>query len=91
MPSLRTFNPDFEGKVYHYRLVDGTEGDIDLSVLPKPTVEGDLQELEEAVEALFAAELPWMEPPIRVYIGNPDYRGSWIVGFWEGDFHHEAP
>ncbi|KKM61155.1 hypothetical protein LCGC14_1534550 [marine sediment metagenome] len=85
---LSTLTPDFKSKSYHYRLIDGTEGTLDLSVLPEPKVEGDLQELEELVEALFAAEFP--DAGIRVYIGNPSYRGSWIVGYWEGDFFHDV-
>ena len=88
---LDRLTPDFENKSYHYRLIDGTEGTLDLSVLPQPKVEGDLQELEELVEALFAAEFPNEERPIRVYIGNPFYRGSWIVGRWEGNHYHERP
>lgn len=86
---LATLTPDFANKSYRYRLIDGTEGTLDLSVLPQPKVEGDLHELEQLVEALFAAEFS-SERPVRVYIGNPFYRGSWIVGFWEGDFHHDA-
>ncbi len=86
---LDRLTPDFENKSYHYRLIDGTEGTLDLSVLPQPKVEGDLQELEELVESLFAAEFP--DEGIRVYIGNPYYRGSWIVGRWEGNLYHERP
>ncbi len=86
---LDRLTPDFANKSYHYRLIDGTEGTLDLSVLPQPKVEGDLQELEELVEALFAAEFPGEERPIRVYIGNPFYRGSWIVGRWDGDHYEE--
>ena len=84
---LSTLTPDFKNKSYHYRLIDGTEGTLDLSVLPQPKVEGDLQELEELVEALFAAEFP--DEGIRVYIGNPFYRGSWIVGHWDGKRYKE--
>ena len=76
-------------KGYRYRLIDGTTGVLDLSTLPQPKVEGDLQELEELVEALFAARFPDEERPIRVYIGNPFYRGSWIVGYWDGDRYEE--
>ncbi len=74
-------------KGYRYRLIDGTTGVLDLSTLPQPKVEGDLQELEELVEALFAARFP--DEEIRVYIGNPFYRGSWIVGYWDGDRYEE--
>lgn len=81
MAGLDTLRPTDKG--YRYRLMDGTEGVLDLSILPTPKVEGDIQELEELVEALFEAKFPG--EGIRVYIGNPEYRGSWLVGYWEGN------
>lgn len=67
----------------------GRSGEVDLTVLPALTVPGDLQELEEKVAALITQETGWSDLPIRIYIGNPDYMGSWQIGHWDGDRYHE--
>jgi len=69
--------------------VGGRIGEVDFTVLPGLTVPGDLQELEEKVAARITQETDWRDLPIRIYIGNPDYMGSWQIGHWDGDFFHE--